>query len=235
MTLGPRVALASMLLLVVSCVATPMPEPPNLEPPDINLVIGTDIMAREPRLRLDGAAGAAEPGATIWVVGFGWWSPPSTTVVADDGSFSVVVTGYEGAAARIQTRTSELRSTPLDVILHEDANPESIVWESCLGLAPALELDLGEAAVDGSMEGVVEIHNGCSSDIEITIPPLYLGGFNFSVNTESPVNVPTLGEAQIEVAFEPESEGSQEDILLLEVVGPFEENRPITLFGLANP
>lgn len=213
-----------------------MPEPPNLEPPELDLIIGTKIDVRDPTLRLTGAPGAAPPGATVWAVCFSWWSEPDTTVAADDGSFEFLVTGYDGSQSRIQTRREDLRSTPLDVILREEASPELIEWEPCLGVDPPHELNLGETTVGGeSTTGHVVIRNECSSDLELTIPPLYLGGFDFSVTAESPQNISVGDEARFELSFEPEAEGDLEEILLLEVGEPLAERRPVTIFGHALP
>lgn len=86
---------------------------------------------------------------------------------------------YYGALRQVQKR-SRLRTSRggRETDFPQDANPEPIVWEPCFGLDPAFELDLGEVSIGERSE--------CSGDIEVTIPELYLGGFDFSVTTESP-------------------------------------------------
>jgi hypothetical protein len=75
------------------------------------------------------------------------------------------------------------------------------------------------------------VKNECSDTVQLTGFDLRLPEPAFSVVTSAPVDVPVGTEAFVDVQFTPQKDGLTEEVLFLQVAGPFTERRPVTLYG----
>lgn len=227
-----------MLALVTACGFTPVPEPPALDPPDLEeITLFVDsILPPTPDLPFDilGDVGAAEPGATVWIVNFDLPYPPYVGVVGEDGSFRVGVLGNSGHELRIQLRQDDLRSEPLDVALGsivDGARLSLVEREGCITIAP--ELDLGNAPVGETTTGQIIVENRCAAELLIdrieprgTLPDL-------DAIPPPPITIAPSSASPIDIRFTPSEAGDLEEIFFIYISSPVAERRAVTVFGRA--
>lgn len=219
-------ALGSLLVLATSCVGTPIPQPPALDPPDADRIayeMAGSLTA------LVGAPGAALPGTTLWGVNLDDVLDPQTTVVNADGSFSLAVSALPGQELRVQTRDGDDRSRPVDLLVPrgELVRPT----EDCMRFEPARELRRPAIDVGVADRQRVRLTNGCGADVVIDEVVLRRPSDAWSVATPGPITVPAGASTDLEVVFQAPRAGPYEEILFVVVGAPEPDRRPITLSG----
>jgi hypothetical protein len=225
--------LAATIALGAGCIATPVPEPPNLSPPEIQ-DFEVDVSRQVGTILITGAPGTVPPQTGIWGVDLETVDPPATAVAAADGSFALGMTASEGDVLRLQYRNDTSRSDPVDALVTGAGSLEPAVGavaQACIALEPALELDLGPVDVDGVVTGAIAVVNRCDEAASVGAARMRVETGPFELVTAAPLDVAAGGEADVEVRFAPTTAGDHEEILLLEVGTTLFERRPVTLFG----
>lgn len=220
----------------MACGFTPVPEPPALDPPDLDeITLGVDpILPPAPEVFFDvvGGPGAAEPGAMMWIVNIDLFYPPWESLVGDDGSFQVEVLGDTGQELRLQLRSDDLRSVPVDVVLGslvDGASMTRVERQACVVMAS--ELNLGEVSSGGVASGEIVVENHCSEEIVVDRTELRNPTPWLDVTSSMPLSIAPGSASEIEVSFSPSERGDVEEILSIIFSSPFSERRPLTVFG----
>lgn len=243
-----RRSIAKVLLAVlfsVSCIVSPVPQPPNVEPPELD-VTGVDGIwcdnCDAPALRLVGPEGAVThpevtEGLTVWAVDLDRTSPPWVGAVANDGSFVVHVDGGGIDVYRLQARVEIdgvlARSSPVDVTFEGDpATPRELEHPlaECFEVEPWPELDFGVAS-NGDFEEV-EIRNLCDEALIVDRAAMRSPNDVFAVVGDPPTVVEPQSTVVVEIELIAEEPGMVEAILNLAVSGPGVDRRDLTLFAL---
>jgi hypothetical protein len=214
---------AYIAVLLVGCSVSPIPDPPNLQPPDLSRIMvetGTSVPG------LLGEPGAVEPGADLWVVNLDTMEPPVTIVTDPDGGFdSGGIPAFVGQELRLQARMGALRSDPVDFLVGggEIVRPTA----SCLVLEPTLEL-----ALEAEMTTSIQIANDCGSPARIDAIRLRAPSAAIAIETASPLDIADGGSATIDIFFRPDASGLLEEIVILDVTLPEIDRRVVTAFGV---
>jgi hypothetical protein len=230
-------ALLAGAMLGWSCplVATPVPEPPDLDPPNTDLFLVQTVPSLvDTIVELNGEPGAAEPGATLRIVDLDSTQPPVDTLVGPDGSFAVTVNTTGGRELRVQLRTADgQRSPPVDLRVPpamEPVRPEVVTREPCLTVTPALELDFGNVD-SGQATRSITLENNCGAELLLDTLELRVSTPAFVLGNAPPLTIVDGERISLEVTFEPQSEGLTEEVLLIGASAPIQERWPITLVG----
>ena len=232
-------AALALLVVLAGCDINPVPEPPSIqsvEGPQVDhVVLAPDPMMASDDLDVLGGPGAAEAGDQIWVVNLDNTQAPSVVTVQADGSFTLKLHGLSGDELRLQARRGGLRSAPMDVVVPASAGPAQFAVRplaDCLLLDPPLELSL--PAPDGATppSASIAVENRCGTDVVIESVGLRAPTSSFVVEPLSPT-IPDQGVAQI-MAHAYGSPGD-EAVLLLRILSPQAERRPVTLFSRGGP
>jgi hypothetical protein len=242
---------ASGVLVGVStaCNATPVPEPPELSPensvnapnPD-HLSLGDQAALAPSKFGPSGVALTGEPGsvpggAVVRATYLNGREPPSTTVAAANGSFSIAVAVEANPVIRLQVEVGELRSQPLDVTVSEDGSLRAVTRFECLTVsasgdtrdAASLELDLGRAPLGEALSGELVIRNECEGPVTLSLPALRVNEPAFAV-APLPTSVAVGESERFGVSFAPAILGRAENILLFSVsLGDRRERYAVTL------
>ncbi len=222
---------ALVLLTGAGCVATPLPNPPTLDPPSADRILHVEEMVGtmlEPAL--EAPDGALEPGTTLFLANLESTDRPLLLPVDAGGALPrVQLFVRPGDELRLQARRDDERSAPIDAVVvavDQPLGPSARPLAGCLTLEPALEL-----LVDPTAPTTAEltIANACAAAVQIT-PRLRIGGGDFTLDATAPVDVAAGGEGTITVRYAPGT-SLPEDILLLDVTGAGTERRPITLLA----
>jgi hypothetical protein len=154
-----RLALwASVVFGIASCVGNPVPEPPHIDPVDLETVFYDD--PSDPTVGgVFSRAGSLEPGVEVWAWNLERDDDPVVAVVQDNGSFELEVWLMHGDELRFQVRTDEGRSRPIDGVATDLAFVAS-ERPSCVD-APA-ELDLA-----GRAEGMIRVVHECATAVDV--------------------------------------------------------------------
>jgi hypothetical protein len=225
-----QIAILAALVLGAGCIFTPVPEPPNLEPPDVDRIV-VNTSRQVGTYEIAGGDGAATPSTILWTINLDTEDPPVTTEVADDGSFSLLVAADPGDELRLQSRRDEVRSEPVDAVVTDTGALRRSVVQGCIALEPTFEVDLGTAATDETIHGAVELTNNCAEEIEVVAARLRVETAPFDVATTTPLGIAIGESAVIETLFSPVAIGVHEEVLLLEVGATTIDRRAVTLFG----
>lgn len=227
----------SWALLLAACVATPIPEPPNVTEPELDLVEAVpDSEIRGDMLIVTGRAGAATAEATLWAVNLDsptdeLWAPVSAPI-SEDGSFNLSLDGEPGDELRLQVRWRDDWSEPVDALTGAGGGLSPSVREDCLVVD--VELPFGRVALEDAPTAALTVRNNCAANVEVTDIGWRFEPAPFELLTTAPLVV-GAGESQmIEVAFDPDRPGLLEAILFVDVFGSepsFDERRPVTVYG----
>lgn len=227
--------LLALAALVSGCDINPVPEPPSgqpLDPPQVGrITLAPDPMMAGDDIDVAGAPGTATPGSDLWAVNLDGTEPPVTARVQDDGSFSLTVSGYSGDELRLQVRSADRRSLPIDVIVPPDQGPAVVTAHAladCLILDPPLELELPAPAGTEPPEGAIAISNQCATTVVLDDIRLRVPTASFAVE---PATLQVLGGATEWVTVRAYGADPVESILLLHVASPEADRRSVTLFG----
>src|SRR5688500_18404312 len=89
--------------VLTACVATPLPDPPDLAPPDREGIAAMVVqnLVMDSVTTLEGEPGSGRPGAVLHVVRLATDEPPHLAIVQEDGSFSLVFPAATGVPLRL--------------------------------------------------------------------------------------------------------------------------------------
>ncbi len=178
---------------------------------------------------VNGAVGAVDPaeGAVV-LTNLDRDVPPVAEPVRADGSFTVTVGGAFSDELRVQVRTGDSRSEPLDIVSVDG----SFYMEAerplagCFTADPASELDFG--VVRGSERRVVELRNDCPDRVEFEAR-FRMGSTAFTLEG-MPSGLDSGERAEVTVVANAPTGAIDEETLLIEVSAPMRDRRAITLF-----
>lgn len=222
--------MAAIALLAGACTGSPVPEPPNLDPPDLGRIEG--MPGSSGTTVITGAAGAAPAGTILWAVNLDGTGPPATTAVGDDGAFTVPLLFADGDEVRMQVRDADgERSAPVDAVAPAMTLAERALAD-CLLLEPAGELDLGTVTVGEEATDVVRVTNDCGAEATLDVR-LRVAGGPFGLSPSGPLALADGDAADVAVTYRPTGPGSSEAILFIEASTPSADRRPVTLVGEA--
>lgn len=209
------------VLVVSACIGTPQPDPPDLD------LEGVPTGGRGATVDVIGAPGVIRAGgAFAWGVNLDTLEAPITAAIALDGTFRLFELGEEGETARIEIRTGDVRTAPVDVVLAlARLQPIEPPLADCLEVAPVLEL--GTVASAGArLDGTVFVRSTCSDALALDVRVRVAGPFEV---LSSPTSL-AAGEAEIAVRFTaPPTGDAWEEILFVEVTSPVRDRRAVTL------
>jgi hypothetical protein len=206
-------ALFTGALVAGGCLVNPSPEPPSFEPMDVRVGVcmpGASCAAGV--IVIEGAPGAAARGSSIWIVNLASNRPPELFPVARDGSFSGEIAGSLLDRYRIQARTGDLRSAPMDMEIIEGGLIGPAGGDAyCATIAPTLELELPDTAVGEAGVGTLSIHNTCGSAVTVSAA-LRVPNAAFEMSI-MPASIDPGSDGVVQVLFRPSATGLTEEIL----------------------
>jgi hypothetical protein len=240
-----RTALLLAGVLGSSCSLRPQPEPPPVDP---GPVIDADLLTATPTSpsamvggSIEGAPGASPAGALLRAYNLERSEAPAETVVDSDGSFRLFLDVLEGDEVRLALIADGARSKPLDVVIGDQTSvptPASRALADCLSVAPALELDLGRVGAV-AVDRTVVIANGCSFEVTVGAVGMRapVDGLTVVPEVPTPSSIPSGASSKVLIRYEAPSGllGAMEDVLLIEVVAPQRDRRPVTIFAEVGP
>ena len=224
-------------LLFAGCVVSPQPEPPSIVAPLLSLASRSSVVA------LQGGVGAVTPGgATLEMLDLDTSATATSVTVAEDGSFSLALSGAPADEYRFQAFSGPFRSDPLDIKSADDTaidtNGALLIMQptlGCLRLAPAREIGFitsSPVGITKSATVTVTLTNGCASDVTV-------GGFSLRAGSPAFTTAPATGplvvtagaDSSFTVTFTPQAGASTEDVLFVQIDAPVKDRRPLTLRG----
>ena len=234
-----RCWLLGWLLFPPGCVTSPVPEPPNLTPPDwtlmeIDMQVADLSTGRQP-YTVVGRADGAHPGATVWAINLSDNGLPAwTTVAAADGSFSVTVQSMPGDELRLSQRQDGRRSMPVDLTLTDDYRLTLVERPPCLVVGPAsstdtvLEVDLGSVSLGSVTDWTLVVQNNCQTEQTVTALRWRTADRGFSTDRALPLPVAPGDTASFTVTLTASRPGEAEDILFIEITEATPQRYPLT-------
>jgi hypothetical protein len=199
--------------------ATPMPEPPALDPSHLDSV--SPLVNPESTVTIAGEAQAATPHATVRVTDLDRQDAPVATTAADNGSFTLVIPAAQTDELRLELLLQTQRSVPYDFIASAVRTPSA--RHACVELSPGLSVDV-------SANQSLVITNHCASSLEVANPRLRLGLPQFALPSNLPVTLSTEQSTTIALGYTPVGDAA-EDILFLDLTLSGQTFRyPIGLF-----
>jgi hypothetical protein len=229
----PLLTLLVYLTSLSSCGINPVPEPPSVEPLDPpateTITLAPDMLMSTIDVDVVGAPGSAEPGAQIWAVNIDDTKAPVLADVQADGSFALTVQGFANDEVRLQVRSGQRRSEPVDVVIPVEAGPAVLVARplaACLSLTPASELVLPLPTGSQPPSASILIENRCGAEASITDVRLRVPTDAFALEAPD-VTVPAGGSTLVTVRAY--GAPGSEEILLIQIGTPDVDRRPVTL------
>ncbi len=186
--------------------ATPVPEPPALQPSKVS--VPPSIAVTDDRVTLNGLSGAAPPRATIEVTALDSVEPPVATTVAEDGSFSVRVfaSGEQRAVVIVDGR----RSQPLDFSLVA-SQVVATARPDCLRVTPSL---LGGAARGQTLS--FYFANGCANSIAVSHARTRLMLASFTYDTSLALNIAPGARASVDISVSANALATDQEVLFVD-------------------
>lgn len=223
------VAVATPALLL-GCSISPQPEPPADLTPSI-AASEIEISATASGLRVSGAPGAVEgTAAELRIYNLETANVRVDATVADDGSFTADLDGMGGDRLRLQVRSDDGVSAPMDLTGVGVAQPVTTPLADCLIFSPPSEIDFGDTSLNDFQVGRVDMRNDCATDVSLYSIGVLVAesAFSFIIPTD-PV-IPAGSSRPFGVAFTPSRTGEHEDVVILSLEDGAED-RPITIRG----
>jgi hypothetical protein len=205
--------------------ATPLPEPPALNPDRIGITVG--LIPATTIIWITAAPSAAPANALVRVTNLDSTDPTVSTTALANGAFEIRVPGEAGDELRFQALVGEQRSLPVDLIYAPATTTGfmSSPRHSCVSLSPGFELLFGSA---GSQE--LSLHSTCAGNVGIANPRQRRELPAFSLVTPLPLDVSPGATGTLGVAFSGANAAEVEDTLLFDVTSDGATLRyPITL------
>ncbi|MEM9190981.1 MAG: hypothetical protein AAGF12_17480 [Myxococcota bacterium] len=189
--------------LIGACTGTPVTEPPNVLPPDPNLVAtlsGTGTVA------VVGQPGAVAPMAVVVGVDIDSTDPAERMESTADGAFTLNFTPPL-TLVRLFVEAEGTRSAPLDLEIDTGAPKPP----SCLEVPSVLRFTRSDAPERLELR----VQSECPSSIAVSGLRLRTASESFSIEAAPPVLVEAGSTTTIPVVYDPAS-GPGEEILILE-------------------
>jgi hypothetical protein len=219
---SPRARSRSWLLALLSSLgviacsgprgATPLPEPPALDPARIG--IPDRVTTAFPSLSLMGSKGAAPANAVVRVTNLDSMADPVATSADGSGAFTIVVGGVPGNELRFQALLDGERSSPLDFV-YNDGFPATLTVSprhACVSLTPGFELSFDTAGTQSLTLG-----SSCAGSLNVSNPRQRRGSTAFTLTTPLPLEVAPSGEAVLNVESSATAGSGEEDALFLDL------------------
>lgn len=220
---GPSVWVAVLLLFGCSGPkgATPIPEPPSLDPTLVSVGLGVLI---DSQVTLEGQPGATSGDATIRAINLDSRAEPAEADVDTDGSFTLTLDLPLGAEVRVQPARGDARGASHDWLRAE----EGLVpppRHACVRLTTDLLF-----AADGREH--VRVENDCASAATILPVGVRLGLPDFTLPTDDPLTVAPGARGALAIEFARQDPAGREDVLFFQVsVEGVERRHPVTVFA----
>lgn len=201
--MGRLPTLLALAVAYAGCIGTTVPQPPNHEPIEPDLVTGVANEMEGTVLRLAGTADAAHPNAELWIWDLETTAPPIVAATDLEGRFEVDVPVPAGEL-RMQTRNAEGRSDPTDLI----AGPEGSVpapRDDCFRVTRALRFD-------GRSAELLIVNHTCPEEVSLLDLRLRAGA---AFDIERPTELLMPPGAQTMIRIDAPGTEPVEDILFL--------------------
>jgi hypothetical protein len=205
--------------------ATPLPEPPALNPDRIGITVG--LIPATTTIWITAAPNAAPANALVRVTNLESTGPTISTTAMANGSFEIRVPGEVGDELRFQALVGAERSPPIDLIYVNEAPTgfRMSARHSCVSLSPGFELLFASA---GSQE--LTLRSTCAGTLSVANPRQRRPLAAFSLETALPLDVSAGGTGSLSVAFSGATAAEVEDTLFVDVTNDGVTLRyPITL------
>jgi hypothetical protein len=219
---SPRAHSRSWLLALVSLLgagacsgprgATPLPEPPALDPARIG--IPELVTVAFPSIPLSGSKGAAPANAVVRVTNLDSMGDPVATSADGNGAFTIVVGGVPGNELRLQALLDGERSPPVDLV-YSGGSPATLTASprhACVALTPGFELSFDAAGTQS-----LELASSCAGSLTVSNPRLRRGSAAFTLSTPLPLDVAPSSEAMLNVESSATPGSGEEDALFLDL------------------
>jgi hypothetical protein len=205
--------------------ATPLPEPPALNPDKIGISVG--LIPASDTIWISAEASAAPANAIVRVTNLESNGPAVATTATSSGAFQIQVPGGVGDELRFQVLVGEQRSAPVDLI-YENGTPNAFTKSpryACVSLSPGFELLFPSA---GSQD--LTLRSACSGTLVVSNPRQRRPTAAFSLSTTLPLDVSAGGTGSLSVAFSGAVGAELEDTLFVDLTSDGTTLRyPITL------
>jgi len=204
---------------VLGCEGSPQPDPPNFDVSQVRIVPKTSSS-----YPLFGLAGTiSPPEGDVWLWDLDEASAPTVAPVQGDGSFGPIQIRPATTELRIQLRSGEMRSSPLDVVVVGDR-----LGLASRALSDCLSIPL-EVAIGGTHADIV-VDNRCADMITIDALTLRQGVAALRVSgPAAPFSVAANSSQSVGVELDPGVPPPHEDILFVHVSAPVVDRHPVTV------
>jgi ASPM-SPD-2-Hydin domain-containing protein len=216
-------------MLCAGCVVTPLPDPPTIDPPDVERMFVNPTSTGP--LDIDAMAGTVDPGLTVVAVNLDGIDPPVRALADVDGGFSMTVRGSLGDVVRVHAEMDGVRSVPVDFVATGGMPSPLAPALGCLTMPDAIAF--GDVAVGSSEPIAIPIDNGCSAQVQVDAIALRVPTAGLNVRTATPLTIAPSASATIEVDAAPTAAGALEEVLLIGIAAPEVGRRAVTLHGTA--
>ncbi|MBW2455773.1 MAG: hypothetical protein JRI68_14750 [Deltaproteobacteria bacterium] len=219
--------LAVVAAVGAGCGISPKPQPPILGSGfDLGQVTTHETGSFGPKAIEGGPGAAGPPGAVVRAVNLELPDDPEDTIIADDGSFEVELTLFEGDEVRLQIIDDGFRSEPVDVVVGPDDTSPVLAVRAlghCLTLTPPAEIDV-------AVEQTIELTNDCGEMVTLVEPTLRRATPDLTIGAAGtwPAQVDAGNSLSIPVQFQAPV-GTLEEIGFIEISAPASDRRPITV------
>lgn len=225
--------MAVLSVLLGSCTATPLPEPPAAAP-DLGRVTAAEsvgpLSSEEGAIQVSfvGGAGAADPSSTLRVTNLDASGPATATRVGRDGSFRIDVLLHVGDELRFETVRDGTRSSPSDALAQEDGLLASSRFE-CVQVTPGLSL-----RVDGGESRDWTVRNECDGPILAAPAGFRVGDRGFAVADSAPLTVAPGASQRFRIIADDTVTAGAEDVWFVNLsVGGETVRYPVTIYAAA--
>jgi hypothetical protein len=202
-------------LLSIACEgprgASPLPEPPAIDGSRIGVGNGVAPASVPSDIEFVGERASASPGAVLRITNLDTTDDPVTTAVADDGSFSALVSVSPGDELRFEAFRAEYRSDPVDLVFTDALSPAP--RHDCIALTPGYLVEF-----DGSTAESLFIDNQCDSPAVVQDPRFRLDLPDFALTTAAlPVTIEPGRSTSLRFSFDPQAAGLREDVFFTDI------------------
>lgn len=214
------------------CTVSPVPEPPTLDPTQLDgTPVGCDAICVPRVMTFTGRPGAAPAGVALWGGSLDEDLPASTTTVAADGSFAFDVEGLPAHEFRLAVLDGA--SLPVDVVVADDHTVALAPrpFAACLSVRPEVELDFGAIDPGGSAPGDVVLENDCDDDVVVEGARVRASGSAFALDDAGPFTVAAGARESVRLTFAPAEVGVAREAVVLDVSAPERDRRAVMLVG----
>ncbi len=205
------ISVAGALVACGPGAATPLPEPPSIDVTRVSTGGEAMPLAGPAPVQLIGEVGATPARATVRVLNLDDTRPAVATTSGPDGTFALGILAAEGNELRLEARSGEATTAPVDVrVLRNLSGVAPVERPDCVAFeAPWLEVPtFGVQRLD--------VTNECTGELRIEAVSLRLGSAGFAVEAFAPETLEPGQASSIAVTFAAD-EAQAEDVLFVSV------------------